>query len=118
MQSPRINQFPIRVRMRIRWGGGEESRWIGRIRVDTGSLENLKLLGLAPDSAGSIWLEDGEVRIASIRPHEANEIEFETAVQENSKFSIDLANVANGRRVADRGVTRRVASAAVRRSLG
>jgi hypothetical protein len=85
---------PDSARVRVRWGGGEAARWTGRIRADAGTLENLKLLGLPPDSAGSIWLEDGAVHIASTSPHESNEIQVETVAHDQSRILIDLSRGA------------------------
>jgi hypothetical protein len=83
------------VKVRVSWGGGEATRWFGRVRVDTSTLENLKLIGLPADSAGSIWLEEGEVRIATIGAHNANAFLAETAAHENSRILLSLAKTAN-----------------------
>ena len=79
------------MRLRITWGGGEASRWFGRVWLDEGSLSNLKLLGLAADSAGSVWLQDGELHVASISPREQDSIELAAIATVQSQLSIELS---------------------------
>src|SRR5207302_694558 len=54
------------TQLSITWGSGEASRWLGRIAVDNGSLSDLKVLSPEPDAAGSVWLEEGQIRVATI----------------------------------------------------
>ncbi|MEX0613915.1 MAG: hypothetical protein WD229_17485, partial [Pirellulales bacterium] len=82
------------VRLRISWGDGEPSRWVGRFALDNGSMSNLKLLGLAPDSAGSIWLEDGQVQVATLSAHKQDAIEVSVPPSQIAKLLIELSNDA------------------------
>lgn len=66
---------PEAVRVRITWGGGESTAWHGRIWLDKGGLSNLKLLSLAADAAGSIWLDNGHLRIRSLSAHETDAVD-------------------------------------------
>src|SRR5262245_61523252 len=54
------------MQLRITWGGGDATRWQGRIAVADGKLGDLKLLESNPDAVGSIWLEEGQVRVGSL----------------------------------------------------
>jgi hypothetical protein len=51
------------TRLRIAWGGGPAQQWSGRFSVDNGNLSDLRPLGIEPDEPGSMWLDDGKVRI-------------------------------------------------------
>ena len=43
--------------LRITWGGGEASHWLGRIAIDDGALSDLKILSQEADAGGSIWID-------------------------------------------------------------
>lgn len=82
------------LRLRITWGTGQASRWHGRIALDKGSLSDLELLGLNADAAGSIWLEDGVVRVALLSAHQADAIEISAAASKDAKLLIEFSTAA------------------------
>src|SRR5262245_17687996 len=79
------------TRLRIAWRGQEVRRWIGRIAVEGGSLADLRLLGMDADAAGSIWLEDGVVHVASIRPHRFDGLDVTITAKEGAKLTVELS---------------------------
>jgi hypothetical protein len=79
------------VSLRITWGGGEASQWRGRIAVDDGSLSNLKLLEPESDAAGSIWLDSGQIQVATLSPHKLDRVEVEVQSSPHGRLLIDLA---------------------------
>src|SRR4051794_1071591 len=79
------------TQLRITWGGGDPIRWLGRVAVDDGTLSNLKLLESAPDAVGSIWLEEGQLRIGSLSAHKVDSIEVAAQVGSAGKLQIELA---------------------------
>ncbi len=83
------------IQLRITWGGGDPTYWLGRITVDKGSLSNLKLLESNPDAVGSIWLEEGQLRIRSLTPHKLDSIEVVAQVGPAAKLFIDLGPSTN-----------------------
>ncbi len=79
------------VRLRISWGGGEARAWVGEVRLDKGSLSNLKPLGTDPDAAGSVWVEGGRLRIGALSPHKSDRVEIAAESVPNAQLLIELA---------------------------
>jgi hypothetical protein len=79
------------VRLRVGWGGGEKARWVGRASVDGGAISDLKLLGRAADAAGSIWLENGAVEVATLSNHNDDAFEITVAAGQGTKLLIELS---------------------------
>jgi hypothetical protein len=52
------------LRVRIEWGGGSQRQWQGTIRVSEGTLADPLPLGVEADTPGSMWIDDGALRIA------------------------------------------------------
>ncbi len=84
------------LRLRIAWGGSEASRWFGRLWIENGSLSNLKLLGLSADSAGSIWLQDGAVQVATLSARKHDVIEVAAVARHDSKLLFELSTEERG----------------------
>lgn len=78
------------MQLRITWGGGDATRWQGRIRVTDGTLGDLQLLESNPDALGSIWIEDGQVRIASLSSHKVDSVEVTIQSSSAAKLQIEL----------------------------
>ncbi len=78
-------------RLCITWGGGDAVPWVGQVRLDPGSLSDLKLLGLEADAAGSVWIEQAQVRIKSLSSHKSDSIEVRANSAPNAKLLIELA---------------------------
>lgn len=79
------------ARLRVAWRGQESRRWSGRIAVEGGSLADLKLLGMDADAAGSIWIDDGVVHVAAIRPHKFDGFDVTMAAPEGAKLTVELS---------------------------
>jgi hypothetical protein len=89
--APPITPINESVRLRITWGGGEAQNWAGQIKLDRGSLSNLKLLGLDADAAGSIWLDNDQVRITSLSPHQSDSFEATANAPKDAKLILKIA---------------------------
>ena len=83
------------VRLHISWGGGDANQWTGRISLDRGSLSDLKLLGIDADAAGSFWLEQAQLRIATLSPHKSDSIEISANAAPDAKLLIELSPGSN-----------------------
>jgi hypothetical protein len=83
------------TQLRITWGGGDATRWQGRIRVADGKLGDLKLLESNPDAVGSIWIEDGQVRVASLSPHKVDSVEVRVQPSSAAKLQIELGAIGD-----------------------
>src|SRR4051794_14259750 len=79
------------TQLRITWGGGDPVRWVGRIGIDEGAISNLKVLEAEPDAVGSIWLEEGQLRVRSLSTHKVDSIEVTSQVGPTAKLQIELA---------------------------
>jgi hypothetical protein len=79
------------VQLRITWGGGDARRWAGRITVDDGTLSSLKLLETEADAVGSLWLEQGQLRIGTLSAHKVDSIEVAAQSSATAKLQIELA---------------------------
>jgi hypothetical protein len=78
------------MRLRITWGGGEATRWVGQIAPDQGTLSDLHVANLNADAAGSIWLEEDGVKINSLSDHALDAIEVTARATSHSKLLIQL----------------------------
>lgn len=86
------NAVPVEpTQLRITWGGGDSVRWLGRVAVDDGVLSNLKILESGADAVGSIWLEEGQLRIGSLSAHKVDSIEVAAQAGPTAKLQIELA---------------------------
>ena len=79
-------------RLRITVGNGEPKKWRGTLRLDRGSLSDLKLLSVDADAAGSAWLDRGELKISSLSPHKADSAEVAVAAASDASLVIDLSS--------------------------
>jgi hypothetical protein len=77
--------------LRITWGGGEASHWLGRIGVDDGALSNLRILSQEADAIGSIWLENRQVCVNTPSPHKLDSVEVTAQSSANAKLQIELS---------------------------
>jgi hypothetical protein len=78
------------LRLRISWGGASPTMWTGRAWLDDGLLTELKLLGTAADRAGSIWLQDRQVRINSLSPRTLDVIEVTASATSSAQLLVAL----------------------------
>ncbi len=64
------------MKLRIAWGGGDSQLWHGAIRVSGGEITSFTPLGVAADTPGSAWLDQGVLRFRprSARNYEAVDI--------------------------------------------
>src|SRR5690349_21073114 len=89
--APAITPIGESVRFQLRWGGGDAHQWSGRVRLSQGSLSGLKLSGQNQDDAGSLWLENGQLRIAALSEHESDMVELTADGANDSRLIIELA---------------------------
>ncbi len=55
---------PVRLGLRMAWGGGPEQIWTGRIWVEPGQISDPQPLGLEADEPGSFWIEHGQLHVS------------------------------------------------------
>lgn len=79
------------VRLRLAWGGGTLTQWVGKISLSEGSLSQLQLTGTEIDAPGSMWIEDGAVRIASPRPRRVDGFDVTATAPLSAILRIELA---------------------------
>jgi hypothetical protein len=82
------------VRIRIAWGGNEPRRWSGRIALDRGSFSNLQLLGMDADAAGSVWIDEGLIRIDSIQPHRFDGVDVTVTGGDAGRLAVQVTSDA------------------------
>lgn len=66
LPSPAEATYPMRVQLRIAWGGPESRRWSGWIRMAQGEFQAIEPLGLTPDTPGTIQPFDGDLRVLQL----------------------------------------------------
>jgi hypothetical protein len=81
------------MRLRIRWGGGVETQWAGRIGLDAGGLSELDVAELNADGAGSVWLEDNQIAIGSLSPRTAEVVEVSALASPSATLLVELSPV-------------------------
>jgi len=81
------------VRLRIAWGGGEARSWQGTIRVTSGQLTELLVLGLEADAPGSIQQVDrSTLRVFPRTPHSYDGCDVRVQAPEDAKLLISLSS--------------------------
>ena len=83
------------IQLRITWGGGDATYWLGQLSATEGSLSDLKLLDSNPDAAGSLWIEEGQLRVRSQSPHRVDSVEVSAQVSPTAKLLVDLGPAGN-----------------------
>lgn len=53
----------VSLRLRIEWGGGDARQWRGTIGLSAGELSAPRALGIEADTPGSMWIEQGKLRV-------------------------------------------------------
>lgn len=79
------------LRLRIAWGGGAEQRWQGTIGLSHGELAAPRALGVEADEPGSIWLEEGQVRIRQRSMRTYDGVDVDVTAPLNAQLSVELA---------------------------
>jgi len=79
------------MRLRIAWGGGTPTKWVGKISLSEGTLSQLQLTGTETDAPGSIWINAGAVQIASPRLRRVDGFDITTNAPLTALLRIDLA---------------------------
>ncbi len=83
------------TRLCVSWGGGDANPWVGQLRLEQGSLVDLKPLGSDPDVAGSIWLDSTGVQVRSLSAHKRDSFEVVANADNNTNLAIQFAPRAN-----------------------
>lgn len=78
------------IQLRVTWGGGEPTRWLGRINVEDGSFSNLNILGADADAPGSVWIEGRQIRVAALSTHKSDILEATLQANTTAKLQIEL----------------------------
>jgi hypothetical protein len=101
VSAPQVNSStpitPISdsYRLRISWGGGDARRWVGNIRLNRGSLSGLNLFGGNPDASGSLWIENGELRVGDLSPHKQDVVELTADAAQDAQLTVELASCSS-----------------------
>ncbi len=83
------------IRLCVSWGGGDANPWVGQLRLEQGSLADLKLLGSDPDAAGSIWLDSTGVQVHSLSAHKRDSFEVVANTDGDTNLAVQLAARSN-----------------------
>jgi len=82
----------LQLRLRLAWGDGDAVRWRGAIALSAGTLSEPVPLGIEPDESGSMWLEDGELRIASRSPRRYEGVDIAIDAPRDAALIVRLAS--------------------------
>jgi hypothetical protein len=81
---------PIDLNLRIAWGFGPARQWRGRISIDRGTLSNIHLLGLEPESAGDILLRGRQILIEQRSPRTYDGLQVLARGETDSVLQVEL----------------------------
>ena len=90
VQKPSSEDAPLKICLRIAWGGGAEKRWSGRIWVEPGTLADPQPLGLEADEPGSFWLEQGQLHLAHRTPRSFDGVDIWVKGPEDARIGIEI----------------------------
>lgn len=80
------------MRLRIAWGGGTPTKWVGKISLSEGTLSQIQLTGTETDAPGSMWIDSGTVQIASPRQRRVDGFDITTNAPLTAFLRIELAS--------------------------
>ena len=80
---------PLDLKLRVEWGGGEEKRWRGTISVKKGEVSLVRTLGLEADEVGTIWDEDGQVRIHQREKRFYDGLDLRVSASDDAELQIE-----------------------------
>ncbi|MCS7304443.1 MAG: family 10 glycosylhydrolase [Thermoguttaceae bacterium] len=81
---------PLKICVRIAWGGGPEQLWTGRIWVHPGTLTDPQPLGLEADEPGTFWIEQGQLYLACRTPRSFDGVDVWVEGGKEAKLGIEL----------------------------
>jgi len=66
----------VAARLRFAWGGGSPRLWHGEVKLESGTLERVRPLGVEADEPGSIWFDQERIHIEqrSTRTYDAVDV--------------------------------------------
>ncbi|MEX2169358.1 MAG: hypothetical protein WD851_08605 [Pirellulales bacterium] len=79
------------VRLRLAWGGGTPTKWVGKISLSEGSLSQLQLTGTETDAPGSMWIDGGAVHVAAPRPRRVDGCDLTATAPLTAMLRVELA---------------------------
>ncbi len=78
------------LRLHLAWGGGSERAWRGRISINAGWFEDLRLLGMDPDGPGAILLLGPQILINHSRGCSYDGFEVTVRSSDEAELRIEL----------------------------
>jgi hypothetical protein len=88
---PSISYADEAQMVRIAWGGGPEEFWGGSIGVSRGTISQSRPLGIEADEPGSMWLEDGELRVRQRSPRTYDGVDIVVTAPADARLIVKLA---------------------------
>lgn len=88
-QTP-LPEAPLKICIRIAWGGGPEQLWTGRIWVQPGSLTDPQPLGLEADEPGSFWIDQGQLHLSHRTPRSFDGVDVWVEGGKEAHLKIEL----------------------------
>jgi hypothetical protein len=79
------------MRLRIAWGGGTPTAWVGSLRLSAGELRDVRSLGMDVDSAGAFLSVGSEIPIRSPAPHAFDAIDVTLKAELTETLTVQLA---------------------------
>lgn len=78
------------VRLRVEWGSAAPQRWMGSLELSQGWLEDVVPLGIEPDEAGSIWLEERQILVQSRSERSYDGLDVTVHAPRDAKWIVKL----------------------------
>ncbi len=90
------------IRVRIAWGSESQARlWSGSISIDKGELSNPSPLGIEADEPGSMWLEEGRLRVSQKSPRRYDGLDIDVSPNaDDAVLKIELLSSTGAARQA------------------
>jgi hypothetical protein len=83
----------LQLRLRLAWGDGDAVRWRGEIALSEGTLSEPAPLGIEPDESGSMWFDDGVLKIAARSARRYEGVDLSIDAPRDAKLLVRLAPI-------------------------
>lgn len=84
---------PVRVGLRVVWGGGEPTCWVGSISPSPGQVLNFVPLGMAPEDNTTISSTSSRLRIQQTGPGVFNGCDMRVELNLDAKLQLEFASL-------------------------
>jgi hypothetical protein len=84
--------------VRVAWGGGTEKLWEGSIAVSEGTIGQPQPLGIEADEPGSMWIEDGRLKVRQRSPRTYDGVDLVVTAPAEAKLIVQLAAASDSQR--------------------